>query len=155
MIKGSVAKFFEVVRQDEKLAERLRALTENEVAFSRLSSELGRERGYEFDAADVRNALVALSAQTQTMLTKEQLRDTEPFPQRFGSRNNLIYVPHRSLDATEHPSGGQEYGILCKVGRPIVGTICNFWDRTSARRAALHSCALLKRLYMREASNLS
>jgi predicted ribosomally synthesized peptide with nif11-like leader len=75
MMKESVAKFFEVVRQDEKLAERLRTFSENPDHFSRLSSELGRERGFEFEAADVQNALAALSAQAETGLTEEQLRN--------------------------------------------------------------------------------
>ncbi len=72
-MKDSVAKFFEVVRQDEKLTERLRALSDKIDEFSRLSSELGRERGFEFEPADVQDAISALS-QNRAGLTEEQLR---------------------------------------------------------------------------------
>ncbi len=50
-MKDSVIKFFEVVRQDEKLSERLRELSEKIEEVSQLSSELGRERGFDFEPA--------------------------------------------------------------------------------------------------------
>ncbi len=72
-MKDSVIKFFEVVRQDEKLTERLRAVGDKIEEFSRLACELGRQRGFVFEPKDVEETLKALVSQKQGELTEEQL----------------------------------------------------------------------------------
>ncbi len=72
-MKDSVIKFFEFVRQDEKLTERLRAVGDKIEDFSRLACELGRERGFMFAAKDVHDTLKTLVSQDQGELTDEQL----------------------------------------------------------------------------------
>ncbi len=73
IMKDSVIKFFEFVRQDEKLAERLRALGDKIEEFSRLACELGREHGFVFEPKDVQETLNSLVSQNQGELTDEQL----------------------------------------------------------------------------------
>ncbi len=62
MSKDSVIGFFEAARTDEVTTERLRAVAGDVEAFSRLASDLGRDRGFIFEPSDVREAFDALAA---------------------------------------------------------------------------------------------
>jgi len=73
MSKDSVMKFFEAVRKDEAIVERLRALEGDTVAFARLSAELGRERGFAFEPSDVREAIEALARKNAAELSDREL----------------------------------------------------------------------------------
>ena len=73
MSKDAVLKFFETVRKDEAIVERLRAISENVDAFARLSVELGRERGFAFEPSDVTEALDALARKNAAELSEKDL----------------------------------------------------------------------------------
>jgi predicted ribosomally synthesized peptide with nif11-like leader len=73
MSKESVLKFFEVIRTDEAVAEELRAAGENVDDFLRLSAKLGRERGFEFEPASVREALDELALPKHGELSDQEL----------------------------------------------------------------------------------
>lgn len=73
MSKDSVTKFFEAVRKDEAIVERLRAISEDVDDFARLSAELGRERGFAFEPSDVREALDALARKNAAELSEKDL----------------------------------------------------------------------------------
>jgi hypothetical protein len=69
----AVLKFFETIRTDEAASQRLRAAGDDVTEFLRLSVELGRERGFKFDAAQLKEALDDLSAQSPESLSDEDL----------------------------------------------------------------------------------
>ncbi len=73
MSSENVKKFFEAVRKDEKAVERLRALETDVEAFSRLSAELGRERGFAFEPSDVRELLESLGGKAEGQLSDKEL----------------------------------------------------------------------------------
>ena len=73
MSKDSVMNFFEAVRKDEAIVERLRAISEDVDAFARMSAELGRERGFAFEPSDVREALDALVRKNAAELSEKDL----------------------------------------------------------------------------------
>jgi hypothetical protein len=72
MRSEQVAAFFEYVQKHQPIADRLRAETGNEDVFCRLAAELGLKAGFEFDPADVREALHAL-LQKPPQLTDAEL----------------------------------------------------------------------------------
>jgi predicted ribosomally synthesized peptide with nif11-like leader len=73
MNQDSVARFFESVRTDDAVAERLRAASENGDQFARLAAELGQERGFTFEPADVTEALAAIAATREGELSEQEL----------------------------------------------------------------------------------
>jgi hypothetical protein len=73
MSRESVTKFFEAVRTDEAVVERLRALSDDTVEFARVSAELGRARGFAFEPTDVRDVLNALVEKFLTELSDQDL----------------------------------------------------------------------------------
>jgi hypothetical protein len=73
MSLDSVAKFFEAVRTDEAVVERLRAASQNADLFAGLACELGRERGVAFEPSDVTAAFDALSAKPEGELSDHEL----------------------------------------------------------------------------------
>jgi len=73
MSQETVMRFFEAVRKDEAVSERLRAVSENIDEFARLSADLGRERGFAFGPSDVRETLDALSRQNPGKLSDREL----------------------------------------------------------------------------------
>jgi len=73
MSQDSVMNFFESVRSDDAVVEQLRAVGENIDEFARLSVELSRERGFAFEASDVRKTLDELARQKAGELSNEDL----------------------------------------------------------------------------------
>jgi hypothetical protein len=73
MSKDTVMKFFDAIRSDEAIVERLRAISKDVDAFARLSVDLGRERGFAFEPSDVREALDALVRKAEGELSDRDL----------------------------------------------------------------------------------
>lgn len=73
MSQETVMKFFDSVREDKAVAERLHSADDDLDEFARLSAELGRARGFEFEPSDVRSAIASLMARWQNELTDQQL----------------------------------------------------------------------------------
>lgn len=73
MSQETVMKFFEAVREDKAVAERLHTADDDLDEFARLSAELGRTRGFEFEPSDVRSTIASLLARRQNELTDREL----------------------------------------------------------------------------------
>jgi hypothetical protein len=75
MSQHSVMAFFEAVRTEETVVERMRAASENADAFARLASDLGRERGFVFEPSEVKAAIDSLAAKSGGELPDKDLAD--------------------------------------------------------------------------------
>ena len=73
MSRDTVRGFFESVEGDKATTERLRAVNEDIDAFSRLASDLGRERGFSFEPSDVREELDAIAGNAASELSDDEL----------------------------------------------------------------------------------
>jgi Nif11 domain len=65
MSQGHVLRFFEAVKTDEVVTERLRALGANLDEFAQVVTDLAQERGFIFDPSDVGEALEALARKSE------------------------------------------------------------------------------------------
>lgn len=73
MTTEAVAAFFAALRGDQALAERLRGVATAD-EFDRLAAELGRERGLEFTATELRSAIDEAMSRIPAEVTEEELQ---------------------------------------------------------------------------------